>query len=113
MCIRDRFNPERPIRTKDQSNPSTYYGPTATAVNSLIADGCLIEGEVENSILFRGVHVQKGASVSNCVLMQGATVGENTVLAYTIADKNVRIRANRTLMGHSTYPLAIAKNTEI
>ena len=109
----DLFNPERSIRTKDQSNPSTYYSPDASAVNSLIADGCIIEGEVENSILFRGVRVAKGAKVSNCVLMQGSSVGENSVLAYTIADKNVRIRSNRTLMGHSTYPLAIAKNTEV
>ena len=109
----DLFNPALPIRTKDQSNPSTYYGPGASAVNSLVADGCVIEGEVENSILFRGVHVAKGAKVSNCVLMQGCYVGENSILAYTIGDKNVRVRGNRTLMGHSTYPLAIAKNTEV
>ncbi len=109
----DLFNPQFPIRTKDQSNPSTYYGPEASAVNSLIADGCVIEGEVDHSILFRGVRVAKGAKVSHCVLMQSAYVGENSILSYVIGDKNVRIRSNRTLMGHSTYPLAIAKNTEI
>ncbi len=104
------FTPERPVRTKDQSNPSTYYGPGAKAVNSLVADGCIIEGEVENSILFRGVRVEKGAKVSNCVLMQGTTVQAGAVLKYAIADKNVRVNPGRMLMGHCTYPLAISKN---
>ena len=54
----DLFDPDRPIRTKDQSNPSTYYGPDAKSVHSLVADGCFIEGEVENSILSRGVIVE-------------------------------------------------------
>lgn len=104
------FTPERPIRTKDQSNPSTYYGPGAKAVNSLVADGCIIEGEVENCILSRGVRVEKGAKVSNCVLMQGTVVQAGAVLKYAIADKNVRVNPGRMLMGHSTYPLAISKN---
>ena len=56
----DLFAPGRPVRTKDRSDPSTYYGPGSRAVNSLVADGCIIEGEVENSILFRGVRVEKG-----------------------------------------------------
>ena len=104
------FVPERPVKTKDQSNPSTYYGPEARSTNSLVADGCIIEGEVENSILFRGVKVEKGARVSNCVLMQGTTIQAGAVLKYTITDKNVRVNAGRMLMGHSSYPLAIAKN---
>jgi len=104
------FAPERPIRTKDQSNPSTYYGPGAKAVNSLVADGCIIEGEVENSVLFRGVRIEKGAKVSNCVLMQGTVIQAGAMLKYAIADKNVRVNPGRMLMGHNTYPLAISKN---
>ncbi len=104
------FAPQRPVKTKDQSNPSTYYGPHAKSVNSLVADGCIIEGEVENSILFRGVRVEKGAKVSNCVLMQSTSIQEGAILKYAITDKNVRINPGRMLMGHSTYPLAIGKN---
>ena len=107
---RELFAPQRPVRTKDRSDPSTYYGPNSRSVNSLVADGCVIEGEVENSILFRGVRVERGARVSNCVLMQGTSIQEGAVLKYAIADKNVRVNAGRMLMGHSTYPLAIAKN---
>ena len=104
------FNPERPIKTKDMSNPSTIYGPAARSVNSLIADGCVIEGTVINSILSREVRVEKGAVVENCILMQGTTVQPGATLRYTITDKNVRVCQNRMLMGHGTYPMVIAKN---
>ena len=83
----DLFNPARPIRTKDQSNPSTYYGLEAHASSSLIADGCRVEGEVDHCILFRGVTVEKGARLSHCILMQGTTVGAGATLQYAITDK--------------------------
>ena len=105
----DLFNPMRPVKHKDRSDPSTYYGPMSKSVNSLVADGCVIEGEVENSILFRGVHVEKGAKVQNCILMQSTVVRQGAVLKYTITDKNVHVNAGRMLMGHETYPLAIGK----
>ncbi|MCI9264196.1 MAG: glucose-1-phosphate adenylyltransferase subunit GlgD [Oscillospiraceae bacterium] len=106
----DLFRKDRPIKTKDMSNPSTYYGPDAKVVNSLVSDGCRIEGTVINSILARGVHVEKGAVVENCILLQRATVQEGAALHYAIADKNVRVCPGRTLMGHGTYPLVIAKD---
>ena len=65
---------------------------------------------VENSILFRGVHVAKGAVVKDSILMSGCNVGENVELSYVVADKNVNIRADRKMMGHATYPVAIAKD---
>ena len=109
----DLFNPERPIRTKDQSNPSTYYGPDSVSRRSLVADGCFIEGEVENSILSRGVTVEKGAKVSNSVLMQGTVVRAGASLSYVIADKNVQVKDGRVLTGHFTYPLAISKGSVV
>lgn len=104
------YRSDRPIKTKDQSNPSTYYGPAAASVNSLVSDGCIIEGTVVNSILSRGVRVEKGAKVENCILMQRVSVQTDAVLRYVIADKNVRVCSGRMLMGHGTYPLVIAKN---
>ena len=109
----DLFNPARPIRTKDQSNPSTYYGPESVSKSSLVADGCYIEGEVENSILSRGVIVEKGAKVSDSVLMQGTVVKAGASLSYVIADKDVTVNEGRMLMGHATYPLAIAKGSVV
>ena len=105
----DLFAPERPIRTKDRSDASTYYGPQSKCVNSLISDGCIIEGEVENSIVFRGVHVEKGAKISGCILMQDTVIQAGATLKCAIADKNVTVTENRMLIGHSNYPLAISK----
>lgn len=108
--LQSLFNVDRPVKTKDQSNPSTYYGPDSNCTCSLISDGCIIEGTVSNSILSRGVHVEKGARVENCILMQRAMVQSGAVLRYAITDKNVRVCSGRMLMGHNTYPLVIAKN---
>ena len=68
---------------------------------------------MENSILFRGVVVEKGAKVSNCVLMQETVIGANASVSFAVADKNVRIGKNRTLTGQETYPIAIPKNTSV
>ena len=68
---------------------------------------------MENSILFRGVTVERGAKVSNCILMQSTSIRENAVLAYAITDKSVTIHPGRMLMGHVTYPLPIEKNSVI
>lgn len=110
---REVFHPDRPIFTKERSDASTYLDPAGVCRNSLVADGCTVEGSVENSILFRGVSVARGASVKNCVLMNGVTVSRGAVLHHVIADKNVEILTGRTLMGHASYPLSIAKNHQI
>ena len=104
------FRTDRPIRTKDQANPSVYYGPEARSMNSLVSDGSIVEGTVINSILSRGVRVEKGAVVKNCILMQRTAVQPGATLRHVIADKNVRINPGRMLMGHETYPLVIPKN---
>ena len=107
------FDLERPIRTKIHSLPATYYSTEGRAHGSLVADGCIIEGTVENSILFRGVKIEKGARVSNCILMQNTVVKEGATLSYAITDKNVTINPGRMLMGHESYPLAIEKNAVV
>ncbi|MFI3253472.1 MAG: glucose-1-phosphate adenylyltransferase subunit GlgD [Eubacteriales bacterium] len=110
---RDLFNPDRPIITKDHSYASTYYAPEGKAGNCLLADGCHIAGTVSNSILGRGIIIEKGATVTDSILMQGAIVRSGVHLSHVITDKNVEITKNRQLMGHSTCPLVIAKNSVV
>ena len=105
------FTPERPIRAKGADKPSTYVGANGRCVNSLVADGCRIEGTVENSVLFPGVVVEEGAVVRNCVLFKEDIVRRNAQLSYIIADKAVEVLADRTLMGHATYPIVLAKGS--
>ncbi len=103
----------RRIYTKLRNSAPTKYADGAKVTNSLIADGCVIEGTVENSILFRGVHVGKGAVIRNSILLQDTYVGNNASVNCTITDKNVMIKDARNLSGHETMPFFIAKGTMV
>ena len=109
----DLFAAERPIRAKGADKSSTYVGPEGVCVNSLVAEGCRIEGIVEDSILFPGVVVEKGAVVRNSILFKETVVGKNAKVGYVIADKGVEVLADRTLMGHATYPIVLSKGTTV
>ena len=98
---------ERPIFTKVRNSAPAYYSEDSKVENSLIADGCVIEGTVENSVLFRGVKVGKGAVVKNSILFQDTIISDNASVAYTVCDKNVVLRNNVNISGHSTLPLYI------
>lgn len=102
-----------PIYTKNKDLPPTKYGKEAKVENSYIADGCNILGTVINSVLSGGVTVDKGAVVKNSVLMQGVTVGEGSQLEYVVLDKSVTVGNNKTLIGQDSYPLPVAKGTNI
>lgn len=99
----------RPVYTKVRNSAPTYYDTSSVVKNSLIADGCQIEGTVENSILFRGVKIGRGAVVKNSILFQDVFTGENVKLDCVVADKNVVIRDGRALMGCETLPYYIEK----
>jgi glucose-1-phosphate adenylyltransferase len=93
-------------------NPTRYIG-NAVAKNVMVADGCVIEGTIENSILFRGVKIGKGAVVKNCVLMQDTVVGEKVMLDHVITDKNVTISAGKELVGTASFPVYAEKYRKI
>lgn len=110
---RKLFIPKRSIYTKVSDNAPVKYDLDSKVSNSLIADGCIIEGEVENSVLFRGVKVGKGAKVKNCILMQGTVVGDNAELSYLITDKNVSICENHILTSSPQYPMYVGKGASV
>ena len=107
------FDQRRPIYTKVHDNMPARYGLGSSVSNSIVSDGCVIEGEVVNSVLFRGVHVDKGTRVHNCVLLQDPAVGCDCRLSYVIADKNVLIKNERNLLGFESYPMYIAKGSVV
>ena len=110
---RNLFVPKRSIYTKVSDNAPVKYDLDSKVSNSLVADGCIIEGEVENSVLFRGVKVGKGAKVKNCILMQGTVVGDNAELNYLITDKNVSICENHILTSSPQYPMYVGKGASV
>ncbi|MBE6596751.1 MAG: glucose-1-phosphate adenylyltransferase subunit GlgD [Ruminococcaceae bacterium] len=113
--VRDSLfcNLSRPILTKVRNSPPTVYKEGSSVKNSYIADGCTIEGSVENSIIFRGVKISRGASVRNCVIMQDSVIGRNAELCYAISDKDVAVRDGRKLFGYKSVPLFMPKGANI
>ena len=97
------------IYTKIRDDNPTRYIKGAKAKNIMAADGCIIEGEVENSVLFRGVRVGKGAKVKNCVLMQDTVIEPGVNVEYIISDKNVTITADKEIKGTDSFPVYVAK----
>lgn len=120
-CSMDLLDPEirrslfgirnRPVFTKVRNSAPTSYMDGAIVRNSLVADGCIIQGTVENSILFRGVKVGKNTHIKNSIIMQDTLTGENVYLNCVITDKNVVIRDGRVLSGHETKPFFIDKGS--
>ena len=109
--VRDELFGERDIYTKVRDSAPSKYGACAIVKNSLISDGCEIEGTVENSILFRGVKVGKNSVVKNSIIMQDCIIGANTSLDCVITDKNVVISDRKKLSGCTALPYFIQKGT--
>ena len=102
-----------PIYTKIRDDNPTRYIAGAQVKNIMAADGCIIEGEVENCILFRGVKIAKGAKVKNCILMQDTVIEEGVSIEYAVSDKNVTVTANTSLKGTETFPIYIGKGQTV
>ncbi len=106
---KELFPKERPVFTKVRDEMPTIYGLGSDVRNSLIADGCSIEGTVENCVLFRGVRIGKGAVVKNSIIMQGTYIGENANLNCVVIDKSAVIKPGKTLCGDKSFPIYIGK----
>ncbi|MBQ6756174.1 MAG: glucose-1-phosphate adenylyltransferase subunit GlgD [Oscillospiraceae bacterium] len=104
------FRRDRPIATKITDAPPTKYGAECVVKNSLIPAGCIIEGTVENSILFRGVTVGKGAVVRNAIVMQSCKIGDGAVVENAIIDRSNKIEAGSVLKGTPENILIKEKN---
>ncbi|MGN0768055.1 MAG: glucose-1-phosphate adenylyltransferase subunit GlgD [Christensenellales bacterium] len=111
--VRGQLFGSDPIYTKVKDSVPTVYKDGAKVTNSLLADGCVIGGTVENSILFRNVRVEEGAVVKNSIVMENGVIGKNSSLKYAITDKDVTISENREISGFVTYPIVIVKGKTV
>jgi glucose-1-phosphate adenylyltransferase len=107
------FKPDSPIYTKIRDEAPAKYGLAATVTNSLIADGCVIEGTVENCVLFRGVKIGRHATVRNSIIMQDSIISDKCEMNYVIADKDVKMGSYRTLEGTEDYPVFVDKGASV
>ena len=107
------FSEDRPVYTKVRDELPARYLENASVVNSIVADGCIVDGSVEHSVLFRGVKVAKGAVVKNCVIMQDSQIEEGVWLENCILDKQAVIKRGGKLIGPNSYPIVISKDMSI
>ncbi len=107
------FMGENLIHTKTKDAAPVQYKDTSRVVNCLVANGCEIRGEVENSIIFRDVKIGEGVKIKDCIIMERCVIEDNAMLRNVICDKNVHVTEDQWLKGAENYPLIIAKNTSI
>ena len=101
------------IYTKVKDEPPTKYAANARVINSLVASGCIIDGQVENSIIFRGVKIKKGVAIKDSIVMQNSFIEEYALLRNVILDKGVRITREKQLKGDESHPVIIEKKAII
>ena len=109
----DVFGGAHPIYTKVRDRVPTYYAEGCEVENCLIADGCMLEGEVEDSVLFRQVTVEKDAEVENCIIMNDSVIGEGAELKYVILDKNVTVTPGAKLIGTKKNPIIVKRGETV
>ena len=107
------FKKEAPIFTRVHNSSPTLHTSSAKVENSLIADECVIEGTVINSVIFRGVHIGKGTVVKNSVLFHGTHIGKNAELNCIVTDKDVYVSDNVKLSGNPNMPFYVQKGRKV
>lgn len=113
QLLHQLFPSNRPVYTKVRDEMPARYQNEAKVINSMIADGCVINGTVEHSLLSRGVVIEKGATVKNSIIMQDCYIESGVQLENCILDKNARVRHDGRLIGPASYPIVISKNMVI
>ena len=111
--VRQELFKKSPVFTKTRDDVPAVYREGNNVKNSLVADGCVIEGNVENCVLFRGVHIGRNASVKNAIIMQDSEIEDSVELENVILDKNVTVRTHGRLIGQVQYPIVIGKNVTL
>ena len=100
------------IYTKTKDSPPAFYASSAKVANSIVADGCRVEGNIKNCVLSRFVKIGKGAKLENCIILQGTTVGEGAQLSNVIVEKNNIVNPYTQIVGTRDFPIVIEhKNT--
>ncbi len=101
------------VFTKVRDRVPSYYGENCQVDNCIVADGCILEGEVKNSVLFRQITLGEGAKVEDCIIMNNTVVGEGAQLRYVILDKDVTVHPGAQLMGTARNPIIIKRGDSV
>lgn len=106
--VRDYFFNRYPnVYTKEEDLAPAKYNVGSEVRNSLVASGCIINGKVENSILFRKVHVGNNVTIKNSIILNDVYIGDNTYIENCIVESRDTIHANSTLVGEDEIKLVM------
>ena len=109
----DIFGGAHPVWTKVRDRVPCYYGENVKMENVLVADGCMLEGEVEDSVLFRQVTIEEGAEVENCIIMNDCVIGAGAEVKYAILDKEVTVTPGAKLCGTKEHIIIVKKGETV
>ena len=109
----DLFTADWPIYTRTNDSCPTQYSAGVNVSTSMVSNGCIVEGDIENSVIGRGVVVKEGAVVKNCVILPGAVIGENVRIENVVVDKQAKITRKKELLGLPDQPLYVKRNDKI
>lgn len=109
----DLFNSDWPIYTRTNDSCPTQYYSDVTVQNSMVSNGCIVEGDIVNSVIGRGVVIKKGAVIKNSIILPGAIIGEDVHIENVVVDKKARIVRKKELIGHPDQPLYVKRNDKI
>lgn len=110
--IRDYFFKEYPdVYSKVEDLPPAKYNVGSTVKNSLVSSGCIINGKVEDSILFKEVYIGNNCKIKNSIILNDVYIGDNTVIENCIVESRDTIRANTSYVGDpDNVKIVIEKN---
>ena len=109
----DLFHYNHPVFTRVRDRVPSYYGEDCEIEGCIVADGCILEGEAENCILFRQVTLCEDAEIEDCIVMNDTVIGEGAKLKYVILDKNVTVRPGTQLMGSPNNPVIVKRGETV
>ncbi len=101
---RNLFDENWPIYTRTNDSCPTQYFETSEVKNSVVSNGCIIEGTVENSIIGRGCTIQPGAVVKNSVILPGAVIGKGVHVDNYVVDKNAKLIHAKEIIADPGHP---------
>lgn len=109
----DLFYRFHQMATQSSDEAPTYYNAKAKVKNTLLATGCRISGNVENSVIARRVTIGKNTKIENCIIMNQVEIGDNVRLKNVILDKEAIIRDNVELSGTEKIPFVIPEKSKV
>ena len=98
--VRDYFFKQYPdVYSKVDDLPPAKYNPGSAVKNSLVSSGCIINGVVENSVLFKKAYIGNNCTIKNSIILNNVYIGDNTYIENCIVESHDTIRANTTHVG--------------